>query len=183
LCFASFNFAEKIRKAAGMEEQSASSGRASEVREVEAARESIAEAKKDVKEAEDKVAAAKAEVAAAEAKVAAAEAKVAAAEDRVKAAKEGTNQEEWASAATDLQYAQESRQVAVDAWRVAVNAGRVAVDALESLGKSRAVREGILNNLLLQRSGAMQSHACTGFRKAMHSLGFCLRCATNLRYM
>ena len=152
-----------------MEKQSASSGGASEVREVAAARESIAEAKKDVKEA-------KAEVATAEAKVAAAEAKVAAAEARVKAAQEGTNQEERASATSELRYAQESRQVAFNAWRV-------AVDALESLGKSRAVREGILNNLLLQQSGAMQSHACTGFRKAMHSLGFCLRCATNLRDM
>ena len=150
-----------------MEEQSASSGGASDVREVAAARE--AEAKKDVKEAEAKVAAAEAKVAAAEAKVAAAKAEVAAAQASVKAAQESTNQDEMASAAAALRYAQESRQV--------------AFNALKSLEQSRAVREGILNNLLLQQSGAMQSHACTGFRKAMHSLGFCLRCATNLRDM
>ena len=138
-----------------MEEQSASSGGASEVREVAAARDPMSEAKKDVKEAEDKVAAAKTEVAAAKAEVAAAKAEVAAAEARVKAAKQaGTDQEELAEATTELHYAQEARQV--------------ALNALKSLEQSRAVREDILNKLLLQQSGVMQSHAFTGFCKAMH---------------
>jgi hypothetical protein len=137
-----------------MEDQSASGGGASEVQEIAAARDPMAEAKKDVKEAEDKVAAAKAEVAAAEARVKAAQ-------QAVKQA--GTDQEGRAEATTELQYAQDARQL--------------AFDTLKSLEKSRAVREEILNKLLLQQSGAMQSHAFTGYSKAMPSLGFCLSCS------
>ena len=144
-----------------MEDQSASGGGASEVQEIAAARDPMAEAKKDVKEAEDKVAAAKAEVAAAEARVKAAQ-------QAVKQA--GTDQEGRAEATTELQYAQDARQLAFDTLK-SLEKSRAALE------KSRAVREEILNKLLLQQSGAMQSHAFTGYSKAMPSLGFCLSCS------
>jgi chromosome segregation ATPase len=123
-----------------MEEHTASSEGAREVREVAAAREPVAEAKRDVKEAEAKVAEAKKDVKEAEAKVNAAEAKVNAA---MQVFQQASNPAEKEDASTELKYARETREL--------------ALHALKSSQEARAVREKILNALLLQESGVMQS--------------------------
>ena len=156
---ASFQLAEKNYKAAGMEEHAASSGGARESREVAAAISQVAEAKEDVKEVERKVSAAEAKVAEAKEDVKEVERKVAEAEAKVAAARQAVNQavnqKDRAEANFALEYATFELQYAQQARAVALDALKSSQEALKSSQEGQAVRERILNDLLLRQSGGM----------------------------